>query len=386
MDSNTNYSYLTFVKAYDTVYLSGEQQFKTLVFDKQGKVFAIRTKEDLSLLSYFVNNSTNSSDYNAYLTAQYVHDINTTNNITSIGSIVRPFSSRFDGNNHIIYNVNIERLQDSCQGLFGYTRNAGIYNLGIANINVVSKKYTGGMVSFAENTYIKNCYVQGGNLYATSYSGGLIGYLTAGDSSFISGCYNTFTVEGNNYIGVLLGYNYNGVVQNSYAAHIIGHGNVGIGAIIGGTIDVLTYNFYFSMLINGHTNSIGIFDGIGSKHHNTKAGRGLADTTVRSDAFVNMLNTNMSVAAWRHDYDIPINDGSPILVLQDGVNLTVSTLLAEDVTSNSAKLRGCIEVEGEHAESKDFMWKQSSDSSWHSVNVLAEDFEYVVPTDLKSSV
>ena len=336
LDSNTTYSYQTFVTAYDTIYLSETSTFKTLAFEKDNEVFEIYTKEDLDLVAYFVNEVENSAEYTMYAKGKYrlMNDIvleeNVTNNITAIGSLVRPFSGYFDGNDHIIYNVNIEKLNDTCQGLFGYTKDAGIYNLGIANINVVSKRYTGGMVGFAENTYIKNCYVQGGKLYATSYSGGLIGYQSAGDSSVISSCYNTCTVEGNNYLGGLLGYSNNGVVRNSYvAAPIIAHGDIGIGAIIGGAIDVLTYNFYFSTEITGQTKAVGTFDGM--KVANSKSGEGLDDATMQSDAFVDLLNTNIPIATWKHDYEVEINNGFPILVWQKGTEVSIT-----DVTNNNS--------------------------------------------------
>jgi hypothetical protein len=336
LDSNTTYSYQTFVTAYDTIYLSETSTFKTLAFEKDNEVFEIYTKEDLDLVAYFVNEVENSAEYTMYAKGKYrlmndiVLDTNQTNNITAIGSLTRPFSGYFDGNDHIIYNVNIEKLNDTCQGLFGYTKDAGIYNLGIANINVVSKRYTGGMVGFAENTYIKNCYVQGGKLYATSYSGGLIGYQSAGDSSVISSCYNTCTVEGNNYLGGLLGYSNNGVVRNSYvAAPIIAHGDIGIGAIIGGAIDVLTYNFYFSTEITGQTKAVGTFDGM--KVANSKSGEGLDDATMQSDAFVDLLNTNIPIATWKHDYEVEINNGFPILVWQKGTEVSIT-----DVTNNNS--------------------------------------------------
>jgi hypothetical protein len=395
LDSNTTYSYQTFVTAYDTIYLSETSTFKTLAFEKDNEVFEIYTKEDLDLVAYFVNEVENSNEYTMYAKGKYrlmndiVLDTNQTNNITAIGSLTRPFSGYFDGNDHIIYNVNIEKLNDTCQGLFGYTKDAGIYNLGIANINVVSKRYTGGMVGFAENTYIKNCYVQGGKLYATSYSGGLIGYQSAGDSSVISSCYNTCTVEGNNYLGGLLGYSNNGVVRNSYvAAPIIAHGDLGIGAIIGGAIDVLTYNFYFSTAITGQTKAVGTFDGL--KSVNGKAGEGLDDEMMQSDEFVDLLNANIPIATWKHDYDVEINGGFPILVWQDGIEVTLTTEEAEQVTENSAILKATLTADTEtlsQVTKRGFVYRENTANSaetWQKVIVDSDEFEYSL-TDLNDN-
>ena len=354
---HTQYHYIAFVKTiYGTYIGNSNSSFTTLYLDNEGGVNLITDTVDLNTFSYLVNNSIGTFSSQQYKLVNDLHLSNNINNITAIGHYPdKPFMGTFNGNNHIIYNVNIDKEQDSCQGLFSYTRNAGIYNLGIANINVISRKYTGGLIGYANNSYISNCYGNGGNLYATSYSGGLMGYQTAGDNSTITGCYNTCTVQGNNYIGGLLGYSYKGVVKNSYvAAPIIGLGTIGIGAIIGGAVDVLTFHFYFSTAVTGQTQAVG-------EVTSAKTGEGLADSTMQTQNFVNLLNQNLQTPLWKMDYaGNNINNGFPILIWQEGTSgindITTNNNLSVLLYPNPAQNKVTLAVNGNKEKAEIFIY------------------------------
>ncbi|MBO6117239.1 MAG: leucine-rich repeat protein [Bacteroidales bacterium] len=386
LKADTKYYYKPFYKAYGKFdSYSSYKEFTTLPLEKQGNIYLIQNEEDLHKFASLVNNQREDySSANYKLTRNITLDKSSTNNITPIGSYPSvAFTGTFDGNNKIIYNVNIEKLQDSCQGLFAYTRNAEIFNLGIANINVTSRKFTGGMIAVAENSKITNCYVKSGNLRATSYSGGLIGYQSDGDNSIIQGCYNNCSVEGNNYIGGLLGYSYQGVVRNSYvAAPVVGHGEYGIGAIIGGSYDVLMYDVYFSTNTTGQTKALGEVISKKAGPISTKAGEGRTDEEMKTDKFVTMLNNGMAVPVWVKDFTVQINDGFPILNWQNGTNATVSTYAATDITSNSATLHGKIVIEGDGVVAQGFFYKAVTDNDYTSVEINGEDISYNL-TDLQ---
>ncbi|MBO6117976.1 MAG: M6 family metalloprotease domain-containing protein [Bacteroidales bacterium] len=399
LDFNTTYKYKIFCYAYGKYYESyydyyGYKTFKTLPFEYQGDVHQISTAEDLSLLAELINNNTGlyNEVLGRYTEANYklMNDIyldsSVTNNVIAIGKREKygiyqgyPFRGTFDGNNHIIYNVNIEKLQDSCQGLFGYTMDAEIKNLGIANVNVVSKKYTGGMIGYAVNSKITNCYVNGGYLYAASYSGGFMGYQDKGDNSIITSCYNTCQVQGNNYIGGLVGYSNQGVVRNSYvAAPVIGLGETAIGAIIGGANDVLTYNFYFSTTTTGQNKAIGLVVSKKSGTTDTKAGEGKTDEEMKTDEFVTLLNTSLSAPAFKKDYEIELNNGFPILGWQQGIELNVSTSFATDITDNSATLNGKVETDSKNISSQGFQYKKEYDTEYTTIEAEGEEISYTV--------
>ena len=235
--------------------------------------------------------------------------LNQPNNMTSIGIYPSyPFKGTFDGNGLVIKNLYIDHPNTEYQGFFGYTLNANLYDVGLENITASGRNYTGGMVAYAQNTHMRDCYVNGGTLYALSYCGGLVGYQQNGTNSIISGCYNTCTVSGNHYVGGLVGFSNYATVRNSYvAASVTGQGNA-IGAIIGGANEVLMYNCYFSSTITGQTNAIG--------ENNFKDGEGMTDEAMRDPAFVATLNQGLEIPVWKSDYEIPINNGFPILIWQ----------------------------------------------------------------------
>ena len=235
---------------------------------------------------------------------------NVPNNMISIGSYPdRPFKGTFDGNGKLITNLYIDQPNTPYQGFFGYTLNANLYNVGLVNITASGRNYTGGMVAYAKNTHLRDCYVNGGTLFALSYCGGLIGYQEQGTNSIVSGCYNTCSVNGNHYVGGLIGFSNYSTVRNSYVAgRVSGQGN-GIGAIIGGANEVLMYYCYFSTELTGQTNAIG-------ENNFKDGGEGLTNAQMRDPQFVNTLNQNLMTPVWMADYANHINNGFPIIKWQ----------------------------------------------------------------------
>ncbi|MBR1627228.1 MAG: T9SS type A sorting domain-containing protein [Bacteroidales bacterium] len=378
LECNKEYSYQAFCIANNQWFESEIKTFITLAFDTEDDIYNISTAEELLLLADLINSGNEQYNKAEYQLMNDIYlDSTLTNNIIAIGKysdnifFAHPFSGTFDGNNHLIYNINIEQLADSCQGLFGYTKDAEIKNLGLKNINVISKKYTGGMVGYADNTKISSSYVNGGYLYAASYSGGFVGYQTSGDNSIITSCYNTCQVQGNNYIGGLLGYSNRGVVRNSYvAAPVIGLGETAIGAIIGGANDVLTYNFYFSTTTTGQTKAIGL---VVSKKSSLKAGEGKTDNEMKSGDFVELLNNSLSVPVFKTDFTIKINDGFPVLQWQDGINIAVTTNEAANITDNSAILNATFEVNVDTALLLGFQYKKIDENLFENVFIDGKD-------------
>ena len=146
------------------------------------------------------------------------------------------FTGIFDGNNHTIAELyqNISASSTCYGGLFGYTNNATIKNLGMkdSSISVSSTSpysYAGSIVGYAySSTIISNCY-NTGIVYAGHAAGGIVGRT---DSSIISNCYNTGTVSARFYAGGIVSYCYlsnisnccnNGNVTGCYAGGIVGY-------------------------------------------------------------------------------------------------------------------------------------------------------------------
>jgi len=308
------FSYKTYcTTAGGTVY-GAVQNFNTLAFNSDGDNYLIENKEDLILLANLVNGG-NSFAGKTFVLANDITLPNTPNNILSIGNYQtnRPFSGAFDGNGKHIYNVYIDQPNTPYQGFFGYTQNARLSKVGLVNITASGRNFTGGMVGYAENTKIDDSYVSGGTLFALSYCGGLVGYQTQGTNSIITGCYNTCTVTGNNYVGGLLGFSDQGTVRNSYVAALVTGNGTGVGAIIGGAQDVLSYNCYFNEDITGQSFAIG--ENNISLRSTTSEGN-MSSGDMRMQSFVTTLNQGLITPMWKMDYATPINNGFPILIWQ----------------------------------------------------------------------
>jgi len=123
-----------------------------------------------------------------------------------------PFTGTFDGQGHVISNMTI--IGDvQYAGLFGYTSDVIITNVGIENIQIdvvgSARSYAGGICGYADSDVtISNCCITSGifstaTIKATasaspsSYSaaGGLCGLV--GDTATITNCYNTGIVSAN---------------------------------------------------------------------------------------------------------------------------------------------------------------------------------------------
>ena len=147
------------------------------------------------------------------------------------GNPYEGFSGTLDGQGHTIRNLHINMPWADCVGLFSCLNGgAQIKNLGLVNVNITGRYYTGGLVGQYNSSYwyddgseISNCYVTG-NIMGTYYStvGGLVGRLVGGK---IKQSYSYSNVSGNLYAGGLIGLLSFGEVFDCYARGKILGGN-----------------------------------------------------------------------------------------------------------------------------------------------------------------
>ncbi|MHB0947200.1 MAG: PASTA domain-containing protein, partial [Sedimentisphaerales bacterium] len=143
-----------------------------------------------------------------------------------IGNGTTQFTGTFDGNGHIIRNLTYTTTASApCVGLFGYTENATIKDLGIEDINIdADGTYVGGLVGWQEGGTITNCYSTGAVTTTSStyyYAGGLIGSQTGGTAT---NCYSIGSVTASAptstsscFAGGLIGYQSDGTVTDCYS-------------------------------------------------------------------------------------------------------------------------------------------------------------------------
>ena len=159
----------------------------------------------------------NDIDLTAYITSRTDWD---TSGWEPIGTQPNPFTGSLDGDDNVITGLWIDRSTENA-GLFGYTENATIKNLGveISSNGIKGGGYAGGLVGmqlaiWGESNIITNCYATGDVTATVRYAGGLVGMQQASGSSStasITDCYATGNVTAtgsSSYAGGLVGYQY----------------------------------------------------------------------------------------------------------------------------------------------------------------------------------
>ena len=96
-----------------------------------------------------------------------------TSGFSPIGNFSTKFTGSYDGDGHTIDNLFIDRSSTNYIGLFGYTSNATIENLGVTNVEIYGSSYVGGLVG-ASTTSIRSCF-NSGKIFGSVYTGGLVG-------------------------------------------------------------------------------------------------------------------------------------------------------------------------------------------------------------------
>jgi hypothetical protein len=193
---------------------------------------------------------------------------------TPIGTWGNFFTGSYQGNNHTINALTIDRNSDN-QGLFGHIRSTGgIYNLGLTNVDITGATLVGALSGAVDGgATVYHCYSTGSiTTTEMGYCGGLIGYsgdvtiiqsysectvtspggyhvgglIGLADESTIDTCRSTGNVQGDYAVGGLIGnLRVTSVLQNSYST-----GNVtGTGSNTGG----LTGNVDNSTISSSHS-------------------------------------------------------------------------------------------------------------------------------------
>ena len=152
-----------------------------------------------------------------------------------IGDASTIFRGQFDGAGHTITGLTIKQPAPTddaggySRGMFGYTRQAVIENVSLKDASVSGTQQVGGIVGAAEEgSVIRNVSfsgeVHGDNISATV--GGIVGKLK---QSTLENAYNEGTVEGNSFVGGIVGFAYQqNTIQNvRNAGKVVGNKNLG---------------------------------------------------------------------------------------------------------------------------------------------------------------
>ena len=198
--------------------------------------------------NYFFSLSSNLSSLTSDYTTLASATANSNKGWIPIGNNTNNFKGTFDGLNHTISDLYIKDNTRDFVGLFGFTNNATIKNIGLVNVDITGEDYVGGLVGVnGANSTITNSYATG-EVTGTTYVGGLVGYND--NASTITNSYATGKVSGTNYVGGLAGVNAS-TITNSYATGEV-TGTSDVGGLVGRNTDSSSIaNSYASGTVSG---------------------------------------------------------------------------------------------------------------------------------------
>ncbi|MCI0498759.1 MAG: hypothetical protein L0Y36_03630 [Planctomycetales bacterium] len=144
------------------------------------------------------------------------------------------FTGSFEGNNHRIYDLTIySSTGRDYLGLFGYTDNAHINNIGIERITITAagsgSSYVGGLAGYQDHGVVSHSHVSG-LISGDSYIGGLAGY----SSGTIVNSYSQGVLSGIDTLGGLVGWSEGDITDCSAQVEMTGaNGCSCIGGLVG---------------------------------------------------------------------------------------------------------------------------------------------------------
>lgn len=147
-----------------------------------------------------------------------------------IGSSLINFLGSYDGQNHTIDGLFINRNTADNQGLFGVVGyQASVLNIGVTNVNISGKDFVGALAGILSNA---------------------------------SNCYTTGTVNGELYVGGITGRVYEGMVIECYSACVVNSSLLYAGGFAGAVLNIVE-NCYSTGDVNGNLDFGGFVGYIG---------------------------------------------------------------------------------------------------------------------------
>jgi len=177
------------------------------------------------------------------------------------------FTGTFDGQNHSISDLFINRPNASNQGLFGQTDNVDkIANINLINVNITGKDRVGALVGDAIKTHVENVS-SSGKVVGETEVGGLVGYIINASNTILKSS-SSADVSGVDNVGGLVGdLNFKSAIRNSYATGKVTGTGSNIGGLAGNTNYGTIENSYAAGEVAGTTTMIGGL--VGSKNGGT---------------------------------------------------------------------------------------------------------------------
>ncbi len=192
------------------------------------------------------------------LTADYVlgNDIdcdvapfNTGSGFEPIGQGIGSFSGSLDGQDHSIIGLMVNITTNNNAGLFSMLDGAAsIHDIGFLDANIsTSVHYAAGIIAGVGGGTLENIYVSGEVSGAGDYVGAIVGEF----NGTLDNVGSSANVEGNYYVGGLVGYLHNNEVERSYATGDVTASTDYVGGAFGYTYESDVYEVYSTGDVTG---------------------------------------------------------------------------------------------------------------------------------------
>lgn len=239
-----------------------------------------------------------------------------------IGNSSINFTGSYDGQYHTISGITINRSAVDFIGMFGYTYNSTIKNLGVTDVGISGDEFVGGLAGYHKNSNMTDCYSTG-NVTGGSNTAGLVGHNY--ESSSVDNCYSTCTLTLKTgtfwYTGGLVGRNYAScTVSNCYSTGTV-TGDYDVGGLVGRSSLSSTINNCYStgsasgistvgglVGYNSSTVSNSFWDTETSENSTSSGGTGKTTAEMKDLATFTDVTTVGLTTAW--DFETNPNDDS----------------------------------------------------------------------------
>ena len=256
--------------------------------------YTVDNEKGLRNLAKLVNSNGGKTPINITLTG----DITLTEEWTPIGNFENRYTGTFDGNGHTITGLTVNQKERGNVGLIGYLGSGGkVQNLTLENVNLNGNLYVGGVVGYSNNGTVTACTASG-SINGKEYVGGIVGSNYLGT---VTACYNTSsTVNGSYLVGGVVGQNNKGIVTACYNASGSIYGEGTVGGVVGDNYTSTVTACYWSNYAG-----YGIGNGTGDA---TK----VDGTTVTWQTAVDAMNAALSGKGWQYE----LKDGNSLPTLK----------------------------------------------------------------------
>jgi len=183
--------------------------------------YQIATLDDLRWIAEDDSRWSNDYEQTADIDANVTSGWDNGKGWTPIGNSTTNFTGTYDGQDHTINNLYINRSSENFMGLFGYILgdddNEFISNLGLITVDITGQNIVGGIAGMKmgpmSNPSLINCYVTG-QVSGEQNIGALVG---ENQYTIITECYSNVTIHATSKAGGLAGYIFQTTINNCYS-------------------------------------------------------------------------------------------------------------------------------------------------------------------------